>query len=119
MTEGTNNQAITAANFDALRAVSQQLTGTLESLEGHRKQLVEIKAAARAEASVGSKTGSPAPILSPLLTSLDTAIAKVDTAIAAFKNNVGADAAALSKLANDLEDATRRGAQQATQAANG
>lgn len=117
MSEGKSN--IVAANFDALRGVSQQLTGTLETLEGHRKQLIEVKAAARAEAAVGSKTGSPAPILSPLLTSLDTAIAKVDTAIAAFKNNVGADAAALSKLANDLEEATRKGAQQATQAANG
>ena len=84
MSEGKTNQAIISANFDNLRGVAQQLNGTLETLEGHRKQLVDIRTAARTEASVGTKNGSPAPILSPLLTSLDTAIAKVDTAIAAF-----------------------------------
>lgn len=119
MSEGKTSQAIISANFDNLRGVAQQLNGTLETLEGHRKQLVDIRTAARTEASVGTKNGSPAPILSPLLTSLDTAIAKVDTAIAAFKNNVAADAAALSKLADDLEEATRKGAHAATQAANG
>jgi len=116
---GTDTPTTIAANFDNLRGVAAQLNGTLETLEGHRKQLIELKNVARAEASVGTRSNSPAPIMTPLLTSLDTAIAKIDTAIAAFKNNVAADAAALTKLADDLEETTRKGANNATQAANG
>ena len=84
-----------------------------------RKQIIDIKHAAVVEASVGTKSNSPAPILSPLLNSMNTALAKIDDAITTFKKNVGADAEALMKLADGLEETTKRGAQNITQTAHG
>lgn len=109
-TDAKNNPTTIAANLDNLRAVATQLTGSLESLEGLRKQLVDIRHAAMVEASVGTKSNSPAPITSPLLASLNAAIAKIDSNIEIFKKNVAADAASLNKLADDLEETTRKGA---------
>lgn len=117
MTDGKNNPTTIAADLDNIRAVSGQLTNSVESLEGVRKQLADIRNAAMLEASVGTKSNSPAPVLSPLLNALNSALAKIDEAIATFKKNVGADAAALNKLADGLEETTNRGARNITQAA--
>lgn len=117
MTDGKNNPTTIAADLDNVRAVAGQLTNSMESLEGVRKQLAEIRSAAMHEASVGTKSNSPAPVMSPLLNSLNTALTKIDTAITTFKKNVGTDAEALSKLADGLEETTNRGARNITQAA--
>ena len=119
MTDGKNNPTTIAANLDNIHAVSGQLTNSLESIENFRKQIVDIKHAAMVEASVGTKSNSPAPIYSPLLSSMEKALAIVDEAISTFKKNVAADAAALSKLADGLEETTNRGAHNITQAAHG
>lgn len=114
----TNSTTI-AANLDNVRGVAGQLHNSLELLEGVRKQIADIKHAAVVEASVGTKSNSPAPILSPLLNSMNTALAKIDEAISTFKKNVGSDAEALRKVADGLEESTNRGAQNITQAARG
>lgn len=111
----TNNNAIISADLDNLRRVSQQLTTALESLETQRKLLTDVRAAARAEAAHGTKANTPAPIYSPILTALDTAVEKIDAAIAQFHANVASDAAALTALADKLDDATTSAAQQVRQ----
>jgi hypothetical protein len=117
-TDGKSSTTI-AANLDNVRGVAGQLHNSLELLEGVRKQIADIKHAAVVEASVGTKSNSPAPIMSPLLNSMNAALAKIDDAISTFKKNVGADAEALTKLADGLEETTNRGARNITQAAHG
>ncbi len=111
-----NAQPIISADFETLRTTAQQLNTSVEALEEHRKALDKLRADAKAEASVGTKTGSPAPVYSPLLQSLDAALDKIGRAIEQFQSNVASDAAALTKLANSLEQSTARGAQQVTTA---
>ncbi len=119
MTDGKNNPTTIAANPDNIRATTGQLTNSLESLENVRKQIVDIKHTAMVEASAGTKSNSPAPIFSPLLSSMDKALAIIDEAISTFKKNVSADADALNKLADGLEESTNRGVHNITQAAHG
>jgi hypothetical protein len=119
MTNDNNSNAIIGADTDNLRMVSQQLRTALETLENQRKLLVEVRAAARAEAALGTKTHTPAPIYSPILSALDTAVDKIDTAINQFHANVSGDATALTTIADQLDQSTTSAAQQAARVAGG
>ncbi len=109
---------IISADFDNLRAVSQQLIASVEDLEAHRQTILALKQTAQAEAALNTKNKTPGAIYSPVLASLDAALTKIDTALSQFINNVTGDAEALRKMADTLEGATGSAAQQIADTAN-
>jgi hypothetical protein len=102
MTDKGNNSRI-AANIPALRDVSTRLGGVAEDLAALLPELKEIEAAARKNASANTVDGSVSPIFSPLLASLSSVTKKVGDNVGQLHANVSGDAAALKKLADDME----------------
>jgi ABC-type transporter Mla subunit MlaD len=92
-----------AANIPALRDVSTRLSGVADDLAALLPELKEIEAAARKNASANTVDGSVSPIFSPLLASLSTVTKKVGDSMGQLHANVSGDAAALKKLADDIE----------------
>ena len=92
-----------AANIPALRDVSTRLGGVADDLAALLPELKEIEAAARKSASANTVDGSASPIFSPLLASLSSVTKKVGDNVSQLHANVSGDAAALKKLADDLE----------------
>ncbi|MDD4865567.1 MAG: hypothetical protein PHQ28_00055 [Mycobacterium sp.] len=92
-----------SASIPTLRNVSAQLASTAEDIAALLPDLKELEASARKEASANTVDGSPAPIYSPLLSSLSAVSSKIRTHFGQLHQNITGDAAALKKLADDLE----------------
>ncbi|OBK37017.1 hypothetical protein A5658_04995 [Mycobacterium sp. 1245111.1] len=102
MTDTGKNGHI-AANVPTLRDVSTRLGGVADDLAALLPELKEIEAAARKSAAANTVDGSVSPIFSPLLASLSSVTKKVGDNVGQLHANVSGDAAALKKLADDME----------------
>lgn len=98
-----NENANIKANIPTLRSVSAQLASVAQDIEALMPDIKGIHSAALKEASTNTVDGGPAPMYSPLLTALAQVTQKVGANVGQLHQNVAGDAAALAKLADDLE----------------
>jgi uncharacterized protein YukE len=98
-----------SANPDNLRAAATQLASAADDVHALAAHFKEIEAAVRKEVSAHTADGGPAPVFSPLLAALTTSTRKSIGQVHQLHENIASDAAALKKLADDLEGADNSG----------